>query len=182
MKKRIKKLFKEIVIIWAVICTLLPTIFTGFVAAASQGTLNTERAGNYVANFAINFYENWSSVNEDLYNKSQVVASGAILENADMIWQRVKKDNPSYGNTNPSPQTIVDDEDTRIQTIDCSGFVACVIYATTGDDKFKSSFNCGMLYGQFIDQNEREKYAGLGWEIKTNKECIQSRRYGTSSR
>ena len=62
MKNKLKTLFKDIVIIWTVICTLLPTLFSGIAFAAEY--INTERAGNYAANFAINFYENWSSVNE----------------------------------------------------------------------------------------------------------------------
>lgn len=85
MKKRIEKFFKDIVIIWAVICTLLSTIFTGFVAATDEGKLNTERAGNFAANFAINFYENWSSqsmVNEDGVTKS----SGVVNGNYNFVW------------------------------------------------------------------------------------------------
>ena len=113
MKKRILKLFKEIIIVWTVIFTLLPTVlmgFSGYVLAANidEGNLNTERAGNFAANFAINFYENWSSVNKDPYAKSGIMASGEVLVNADSIWQRVKSNNPSYGYTNPSPEVIVE--------------------------------------------------------------------------
>ena len=63
MKTKIKSIFKKIVIIWTVICMLLPTIFGEIVFAIEEGHLNTERAGNYAANFAINFYDNWSSKN-----------------------------------------------------------------------------------------------------------------------
>ena len=182
--KNIKKILKDIVVVWAVFFTLLPTVLMGFsstVYAAGQGTLNTERAGNYVANFAINFYENWSSVNQDKSNKSNIIASGEILGNAAKIWERVKSDNPYYPTdegspsivTTPTPGDIVDNENTKISVIDCSGFVACVIYATTGEAQFKSSFNCGDLYDDLIVNNNREKYIAKGWEIKTNKECIQ---------
>ena len=57
-----KSLFKKIVIIWVVICILLSTMFSNFALAAEEGNINVERAGNYVSNFAINFYENWSSL------------------------------------------------------------------------------------------------------------------------
>jgi len=57
-----KNLLKKIVIIWVVICILLSTICSNFVLAVQEGYINSERAGNYVANFAINFYENWSSL------------------------------------------------------------------------------------------------------------------------
>lgn len=70
MKNKVKKLLKNIVIVWVVICTLLPTLFSGFVFAADDGYLNTERAGNFAANFAINFYDNWSSKNETKDNQS----------------------------------------------------------------------------------------------------------------
>ena len=62
--KTLKETLKKILVIWMVICALLPSLFTGVVLAAENEaeTINQERAGNYVANFAINFYENWSSL------------------------------------------------------------------------------------------------------------------------
>lgn len=63
-----KLLLKRFIVIWTIICTLLPTLFMGVVLAddtliPEEGYINAERAGNYAANFAINFYDNWSSVN-----------------------------------------------------------------------------------------------------------------------
>ena len=57
-----KNILKKTIIIWVIICMLLPTLFSGFAYALEPGKLNKERAGNYAANFAINFYDNWSSV------------------------------------------------------------------------------------------------------------------------
>lgn len=59
---QVKVLLKRCVVIWVVICILLSTISPAIAHAAEDELLNSERAGNYVANFAINFYENWSSL------------------------------------------------------------------------------------------------------------------------
>lgn len=76
MKKTIKQKLKQILIIYAVICTILPTLFANVVLADEEfkskvdyndktlsAFLTQERAGNYVASFAINFFNNWSSNN-----------------------------------------------------------------------------------------------------------------------
>lgn len=59
-----KIILKKTLIILLLICILIPSLFSGF-ALATDGenyiALTQERAGNYAANFAINFYENWSS-------------------------------------------------------------------------------------------------------------------------
>lgn len=83
-----KKLFKKILIIWAIICVLLPT-FTGFVYAAETGYLNTERAGNFASNFAINFYENWSSITyskEGDYQGGYSQSNSSGVAEGDYIW------------------------------------------------------------------------------------------------
>lgn len=66
MKNKIKLQFKRIFIISLIICILLPSLFSGVALADENATtydakLNAERAGNYAATFAINFYDNWSS-------------------------------------------------------------------------------------------------------------------------
>ena len=58
-----KLMLKRTLVILMIIFVLLPTLFSGFAFAETSGNLNTERAGNFAANFAINFYENWSSIN-----------------------------------------------------------------------------------------------------------------------
>lgn len=52
---------KKILIISLIICTIFPTLFSNFALAENNTILSQERAGNYVSNFAINFYNNWSS-------------------------------------------------------------------------------------------------------------------------
>lgn len=56
-----KVLLKKVILTIIVICILVPSLLYGFVLAADV-PLTQERAGNYVANFAINFFENWSSI------------------------------------------------------------------------------------------------------------------------
>ena len=80
-----KLVLKKAVIIWVIICMLLPTLFSGFAFAADDVKLNQERAGNFASNFAINFYENWSSesvVSEDGNSNVRASASGDY----DFIW------------------------------------------------------------------------------------------------
>ena len=61
-----KVFFKKLLLIILLVCILVPSLFSGFALAAEDNVdmvLTKERAGNYAANFAINFYENWSSIN-----------------------------------------------------------------------------------------------------------------------
>ena len=74
-----KLVLKRALIVWLIICTLLPTLFSGLAFAADDVYLNQERAGNYAANFAINFYENWSSesvITEDGNSNARASANG----------------------------------------------------------------------------------------------------------
>ena len=75
-----KELLKKIIIIWTVICMLLPTLFTGIAFAVDEnnGYLNSERAGNFVANFAINFYENWSSISSSVETETTAAYSKSV--------------------------------------------------------------------------------------------------------
>lgn len=60
MKNNIKRIF----VILIIICTILPMLFVTVAYADEDDVmLNQERAGNYVASFAINFFNNWSSEN-----------------------------------------------------------------------------------------------------------------------
>lgn len=88
-----KNILKKIIIIWVIICMLLPTLFSGFAYALEPGKLNKERAGNYAANFAINFYDNWSSVSfvDDGDNRS-------ISVNGDFGWPLNREDYTITGN------------------------------------------------------------------------------------
>ena len=57
-----KKMFKKTLIIYMIICTILPMLFSSISRADdSEVKLTQERAGNYVSSFAINFFNNWSS-------------------------------------------------------------------------------------------------------------------------
>lgn len=57
-----KLLMKKILIILILICILFPCLFSNISLADSSILLTTERAGNYAATFAINFFQNWSNI------------------------------------------------------------------------------------------------------------------------
>lgn len=85
-----KKLFKKILIIWAIICMLLPTVFTGVACAADINYINTERAGNFASNFAINFYENWSSISLIEEDGGKGNSNAYINGNHNFVWPLTK--------------------------------------------------------------------------------------------
>lgn len=76
-----KMILKKFVIIWTIIFVLLPTLFSGLVYAAEENKLNTERAGNFAANFAINFYENWSA-----YGVVEAGSVSTASKNGEYVW------------------------------------------------------------------------------------------------
>ena len=78
-----KTVLKKFLIIWVIICMLLPTLFLGVACAAETVYLNTERAGNYSANFAINFYENWSSETVEVVGGTGSKGSGTNIANGE---------------------------------------------------------------------------------------------------
>ncbi len=80
MKNKIKIQLKRLLIINLIICILLPSLFSGIAFAETYvANLTTERAGNYAANFAINFYENWSSTSSrGLSPHEKVKAKGEV--------------------------------------------------------------------------------------------------------
>lgn len=82
--KKIKAKLKKILIIHLIILTLLPTLFSGMAYAKNDEEstyINTERAGNYAASFAINFYENWSSNSYVVTGKTTGSSNGAAVAN-----------------------------------------------------------------------------------------------------
>ena len=85
-----KKLLHKILIIWAIICVLLPTLCTGFALAAETNYLNTERAGNFASNFAINFYENWSSISTIEEDGGSGNVNAYVNGNHNLVWPLVK--------------------------------------------------------------------------------------------
>ena len=67
-----KKFLKQVLVIFVIICTTLPSLFSNVSLADADDNLEQEyatnyltpeRAGNFVASFAINFFNNWSSDN-----------------------------------------------------------------------------------------------------------------------
>ena len=143
MKNKIKKILKDVVIVWTVICTLLPTLCTGLAFAADEGKLNTERAGNYVANFAINFYENWSSINEDGTYQSNGTAQN-VLDAGQQIYDEILLGNYNINyvamSGRDSEKIVTDRSYSEAHGMDCSTFVSAALWLA-GFDQFASTTN-----------------------------------------
>ena len=82
--KKIKQISKRILIILAIVLILFPSLFSGISMADGDSImLTTERAGNYVATFGINFFKNWSSVN---YIMKEGTTSSRISGTGNFVW------------------------------------------------------------------------------------------------
>ena len=67
---KIKELIKKALIICMIVYTILPSLaYPCVLAAEDEVILTQERAGNYAASFAINFYNNWSSMEHGYEDK-----------------------------------------------------------------------------------------------------------------
>lgn len=86
--KKIKVIIKKILVAHLVFLMLLPTLFSGIAYAKNSEEItyiNTERAGNYAASFAINFYENWSS--KGYVETGKVTSSSATINSSQsFVW------------------------------------------------------------------------------------------------
>ena len=115
MKTRIKLILKKVIITHVIILTLFPALFSGFALGADAPVLlTTERAGNYVSTFAINFFKNWSNIN---YIYKEGSSNGGIsnngeyivpLDDGDFYYNRgIRLDENHYGQDYSSPQGTV---------------------------------------------------------------------------
>ncbi|MCR5147261.1 MAG: peptidoglycan DD-metalloendopeptidase family protein [Clostridia bacterium] len=150
-----KKLFKKILIIWAIICVLLPTLFTGVALAAEVGYLNTERAGNFASNFAINFYENWSSVSLIEENDGTGNANAYVNGNHNFVWP-IAKDSYSISSEfgprsldNHKGMDLAAPKGTPVYA-SCSGIVKETFSTCPHNFPKNSSCECGSGYGNNI--------------------------------
>ena len=86
MKTKIKLILKKVIITHVIILTLFPALFSGFALGADAPVLlTTERAGNFVSTFAINFFKNWSNVNY-VTEKGTSSSSGQISGSGNYVW------------------------------------------------------------------------------------------------
>ena len=86
MTKKIKLLFKKVIITILIILTLFPALFSGFAYGAdSDVLLTTERAGNFVSSFAINFFKNWSNINYIYNENADIRSSGNVSGNGSYV-------------------------------------------------------------------------------------------------
>lgn len=83
-KYKTKIALKRILIMFIIICNLFPMLFSGATYADENGTtpvdmnsVTIERLGNYVSNFGINFYKNWSSDSINTSDRNDIISEGA---------------------------------------------------------------------------------------------------------
>lgn len=83
-KYKTKIALKRILIMFIIICNLFPMLFSGAIYADENETttvdmnsITIERLGNYVSNFGINFYKNWSSDSINTSDRNDTIAEVA---------------------------------------------------------------------------------------------------------
>lgn len=156
-----KKILKKIIITYVLICMLLPTLFMGMVFAEENDvhTLNVERAGNFSANFAINFYDNWSSVSFEMEPGSNT-SKGIVNGDYDFVWPLKEG---TYSSSSTFGRRVWDDGSVEYHKgIDFASPLGTPVYASAGGsivDLYNecthnypknSSCGCGGGYGNNI--------------------------------
>ncbi|MBE5805552.1 MAG: hypothetical protein E7313_02380 [Clostridiales bacterium] len=119
-----KVFFKKLLLIILLVCILVPSLFSGFALAAEDNVdmvLTKERAGNYAANFAINFYENWSSIN---YVGGSSENSGSGKVSGEYMWP--------LENYNVTSEFNEDRGDGNHKGMDLDADMGTPIYASNG--------------------------------------------------
>lgn len=166
-----KTFLKKFIIIWVIICMLLPTLFLGVACAAEAVQLNTERAGNFAGNFAINFYENWSSVTVDVIgdnntNKGNTTGKD-LLDAGQQIF-----DNILLGNRHiryiarqgrDSEQIVNNKSYSEVEGMDCSTFVSAALWLA-GYEQFAKTISTFDME----DGINNGTYLSYGFEIYKN--------------
>lgn len=153
--KQIKEIMKKVLVVFMIICALLPTLFSGIVFADDNNNLTTERAGNFAANFAINFYENWSSVStvEVQGNVTSGTTGGnqGILDAANEIYTNLVNYHHNvryipYSMVSVSAIAVATDI-SSLNSIDCSSFTSGVLYKYFLDnqDKYGDTYNASII-------------------------------------
>lgn len=141
MKLKIKKLF----IVMLIISILFPMLFSNISKADDNFTV--ERAGNYAATFAINFYNNWSSVsyisNGNSENTSNVTIS-SVVKAGQQIFDTILlgNSNISYIATSgrDSEKIVNNVRYSEINGMDCTTFVSAALWLA-GYEQFSSTMS-----------------------------------------
>ena len=173
-----KSILKKLIVILLIICILIPSLFSGFVLA--DGVLLTqERAGNYAANFAINFYDNWSSISFEVVNggsQNGVVSKSSVLVAGQKIYSNLMgRTDVVYasGAGGASSDTIVNHPE-KLTAMDCTAFVSAALWAA-GYDKFATQHGSSGMYANCSDGT----YASYGLEIYRNDSNVTKRWNGS---
>ena len=163
-----KLILKKFIIIVLIIFILLSSLFSGFVLADD---LTQERAGNYASSFAINFYDNWSSISYELINGAAYNGSynGKVIELAEKIFMEniFGRNDVQYNASGGLSSDIVVNHPEKLTGIDCSGYVSAVLWAA-GYEKFSVEHGTATM----LSGCENGTYASYGLEIYKNDNQI----------
>lgn len=141
-----KIFFKKLLVILMIFTVLLPSLFSNMCFADSNVNLTIERAGNYVANFAINFYENWSSVNVEKQGSINSTGNATASGEYSFTWPIEEKSVTSMSEFGPRSL------DGQHKGMDLAAPMGTPVYSSC-DGVVKQVFNnCPHNYGK--DKNE----------------------------
>lgn len=172
-----KLILKKFIIILLIICILISSLFSGFVLA-DEVPLTQERAGNYAASFAINFYDNWSSISFEVvdddgygsgYNSSVLEAAQKIF---DSIW---KREDVVYNDAGGKSSDLIVNHPEQITGIDCSAFVSAALWAA-GYKDFERQHSTYLMVANCANGT----YASYGLEIYKNDNGTTKKWNGSS--
>ena len=156
--KSIKLLSKRILVILMILLTLFPCLFSGISLAVDSTPiqLTTERAGNYVATFGINFYKNWSSINYvSTETNSAPKGKASVSGNDTFVWPI---DPDQYTVTSEfGPRSLDNHKGMDFGAVkgtpvysSCSGTVVQTYTQCTHNYAKNASCGCGGGYGNHI--------------------------------
>lgn len=170
-KRKIKSMIKNVLVIFAIALMLSSCVFSGTTFADDESImLTTERAGNYVSTFAINFYKNWSSVNYVYDENGAAYRSTGTAENVLEAGQQIY-DNILLGNTaipyialsgRDAEQICNNKSYSEEHGMDCSTFVSAALWLAGYTEEFASTKNTYNLEDGCLDGSYVRNY---GFEV-----------------
>jgi len=172
-----KLILKNFLIVLLIICILLPTLFSGVAyAAESVPMLTTERAGNYVSNFAINFFENWSSISVEQGSSSSGSSNSsgatssktgvAVVDAGQRIFDEILLGNKNisytleYGEGCDSEQIVNNKTYLEERGVNCTIFVSAALWLA-GYEQFASTIASYTM----IDRCKSGEFISYGFEL-----------------
>ena len=161
-----KIILKKILVILLIICILIPSLFSGFVLA--DDILTQERAGNYAASFAINFYDNWSSISFEVIGEGSggsQSSGSSVLEAGKLIWSNLKgRTDVSYDASGGKSSDMIVNHPEQLTGIDCTAFTSAALWAA-GYKDFHHEHGTATM----VSNCENGTYIGYGLEVYRNE-------------